>query len=414
MASEPSRVLQIAHSHPRFHPGGTELVALSLHREALAEGLDSWYLGALEASQTTPNLGTGMIALSADHRESALFVNRFDAFRLQQPDGQGFLLEFRRYLDQIRPDVVHFHHPLNFGLEAFHVARRALPHAKIVLTIHDYYLICANRGQLYRHDLQARCDGPSLHDCLRCMPGRGADDFSLRSLDIANTIGLFDALVSPSAFLKQVMEPHLRPANPIEIVENGYLGEDAPVPPRRRDEGDDIVFGYFGNIVAIKGLADLLAAADLLVARGRRGFRIHVHGAQLIADEALKARMAEAQATLGNAIRFMGGYGSERAAALLSEVDCVVFPSVWWENAPLVVYEAMHHGRQVIAYPHGGAPEILRRHGVGLIAESSRVEALATEMERVLDDPALAVRRPSRPVPGRKDLLAAYRGLYRR
>jgi hypothetical protein len=67
-----ARILQIAHNHPRFHPGGTELTALALHRQALMSGLDSWYLGALDETQILPNLGTQMIALSADQREAAL------------------------------------------------------------------------------------------------------------------------------------------------------------------------------------------------------------------------------------------------------------------------------------------------------------------------------------------------------
>lgn len=406
-----TRILQVAHGHPQFHPGGTEMVALALHRQALAEGLDSWYLGAREGGEAGP--GTTMTSLTPDHREAALNVRAFDSFRLEQPDNDGFLAEFRRYLELVRPDVVHFHHPLNFGLEAFHAARQVLPRANILLTMHDYYLICANRGQLYRHDTKARCDGPSLRDCPKCLPGRSADDFALRTLDITNTIGLVDTLVSPSEFLKGMMERHLPPGRTIELVENGYIGEDAPALSRRRSDGDDIVFGYFGNIVAIKGLQDLLDAAEMLKAKGRRGFRIDVHGAQLIPDPDLKARMEQAETALGAAIRFLGGYRGDDAAALLSEVDCVVFPSVWWENAPLVVYEALHHERAVIAYPHGGGAEILRRYGSGLIADTSRPEALARQMERVLDDPAIAVARTVLPLPGRTDLLAAYRELYR-
>lgn len=388
------------------------MVALALHRQALAEGLDSWYLGAREGDEAGP--GTAMTSLTPDHREAALSVRAFDSFRLEQPDSDGFLAEFRRYLELVRPDVVHFHHPLNFGLEAFHMARHVLPRAKMLLTMHDYYLICANRGQLYRHDTKSRCHGPSLRDCPKCLPGRSADDFALRALDIANTIGLVDTLISPSEFLKAMMERHLRSGRAIELVENGYIGEHAAAPLRRRRDGDDVVFGYFGNIVAVKGLQDLLDAAEMLEAKGRRGFRIHVHGAQLISDPDLKARMEQAETVLGAAIRFFGGHRGDDTAALLSDVDCVVFPSVWWENAPLVVYEALHHGRAVIAYPHGGGAEILRRQGGGLIADAVRPEALARQMERVLDDPALAVARTVRPLPGRRDLLAACRELYRR
>ena len=56
MQSSGKRILQIAHNHPRFHPGGTELTALALHREALEQGLDSWYLGALDETRLPPDV----------------------------------------------------------------------------------------------------------------------------------------------------------------------------------------------------------------------------------------------------------------------------------------------------------------------------------------------------------------------
>jgi glycosyltransferase involved in cell wall biosynthesis len=412
MDSKGQRILQIAHNHPSFHPGGTELTALALHRQALEEGRDSWYLGALESPQIVPNLGTQTIALSADHRESAIFAHRFIRFGLEQPEYQGFLREFADYLRMVKPDVVHFHHLLLFGLEAVHTARKVLPDARLILTAHDFYLICPNNGQLYKHDKKERCPGPALRDCVKCFSDATAADLTLRKQDIAMTLRLFDRIAVPSHLLKSKLEAYLDLGQPVEFVENAFLGEDMAIAPPRQDAGDEVVFAYFGNISAIKGLSDLLDAADILTSRGRDGFRIHVHGAQLFKDAVLKDRMDAAAETLGRTVRFLGGYKAEDAAALMADVDCVVFPSLWWENAPLVVYEALHHGRQVIAYPHGGAPEILARYGAGLVARRSTPEAMAAEMERVLDDPGLASFRPSQSIPGRRELLAGYAPLY--
>ncbi|MDB5555107.1 MAG: glycosyl transferase [Rhizobium sp.] len=406
------RILQIAHNHPRFHPGGTELTALALHREALEQGLDSWYLGALDGTQITPNEGTMMIALTPDQRGSALFTNSFKRFELEQPEHHGFLREFGDYLKLIRPDVVHIHHVLNFGLEALHVLRTALPEARIVLSIHDFYLICANNGQLYKHDKKERCPGPSMDQCLKCFPNRNANDFAMRALDIRNALSLCDNLVSPSRFLKDKLDRHLGVPMEISVVENGYLGSEPAVidPPVRRTGGP--IFGYFGNISAVKGLAGLLDAADLLIESGQVDFSIHIHGAQLFEDKVLADRMEAAKETLGRKITFFGGYQGDELASLLAHVDCMVFPSVWWENAPLVVYEALHARRQVIAYPHGGAPEILARYGVGIIAERSDPAALADAMAKVIDDRSLTEISLSRPMPLRRDLFAAYGKFY--
>ena len=412
MTERRQRILQIAHNHPRFHAGGTELTALALHRQALAEGFDSWFLGALDDTQTLPNQGTQMIGLTADQREAALFTTEFRRFPLAQDDHYGFLREFRDYLEYLRPDVVHVHHILNFGLEALHLIRNTLPEVRVVLTLHDYYLICAYNGQLYKHETRERCAGPVLQHCLNCFPERTATDFAMRALNIRNALGLVDRIVSPSDFLKRKFEAHISGLPEIVVVENGYLGDQAAAVPAPVGSAGDMAFGYFGNISAIKGLADLLDAAELIFETGRTDFRLHVHGSQLFEDKLLFDRMERARDTLGKHARFHGAYRPEDTSALLDATDCLVFPSVWWENAPLVIYEALAHGRQVISYPHGGAPEILARHGMGVIAERSDPAALAEAMTRVLDDRALARRTPSPPVPLRAATLAAYKKLY--
>jgi glycosyltransferase involved in cell wall biosynthesis len=406
------RILQIAHNHPRFHPGGTELMALALHREALKSGLDSWYLGALDEDQALPGLGTQMIGLTDDQREAALFASDFDRFALSQSDHFGFLREFQQYLQAIRPDVIHVHHVLNFGLEAFHAMRRALPDVRIVLTLHDYYLICANNGQLYKHDKKERCGGPSLAECMNCIPDKRASDFAMRGLDVGNALSLCDRLASPSHFLKRMCEAPLRRPGDIAVIENGYLGgEIAPaLAPVAHDR--PLTFGYFGNISAVKGLTDLLDAADGLTQAGITDFRIHVHGSQLFEDMSLHARMQTAQSTLGDRISFFGQYQPDDMGRQFADIDCLVFPSVWWENAPLVIYEALYHRRQVVSYPHGGAPEILDRYGMGVLARRSDPAALAEAMRRVLDDRSLCQATPSRPIPGRQALLGQYLELY--
>jgi glycosyltransferase involved in cell wall biosynthesis len=406
-----ARILQIAHNHPRFHPGGTELTALALHRQALMSGLDSWYLGALDETQILPNLGTQMIALSADQREAALFAEGFRRFALSQDDHFGFLREFRDYLERIRPNVVHVHHVLNFGLEGLQVIRSALPNARIILTLHDYYLICANHGQLYKHETKERCPGPTLVECLKCFPKRRANDFAMRALDIRNALSVCDQLVSPSYFLKEKFDQYLGTGQEIVVVENGYLGADIAAAGRAAD-AEQVTFGYFGNISVVKGMGDLLDAAEILDRDGHENFRLHVHGSQLIDDQGLFDRMQATKAKLGDRVQFFGQYSPEDMGRHFERVDCLVFPSVWWENAPLVIYEALYHGRRVVAYPHGGAPEILSRYGAGIIAERSDPRALADAMREILKDRSLADVGPGGSVPGRAELLQNYSALY--
>jgi glycosyltransferase involved in cell wall biosynthesis len=301
------------------------------------------------------------------------------------------------------------HHLLYFGLESLYVIRAALPQARIVLTLHDYYLICANHGQLYKFELKERCDGPELQQCRKCLPDRQARDFELRALDIRNALSICDQIVSPSWFLKAKFEQYFGGPIDIRVIENGYVGptEHLGTSP----SADVVTFAYFGNIAPIKGLGDLLEAADILQESRRGGFHLAVHGSQLFPDRPLEERMNKSRESLGRQLRFLGRYKTDDLGQLLSKVNCVVFPSVWWENAPLVIYEALYHRCQIIAYPHGGAAEILKRYGFGIIAERSDPQALADAMATVLDAPSNRGGTFLQ-IPGRRDLLANYAAIY--
>jgi len=381
MSAAIPRVLQVAHGHTAFHPGGTEMVALALHRYWRSQEQDCWYLGAAESSVRASHPGTRMIALSDDQREAVIHVDDFLRFRLEQQDYFGSLREFANALATIRPDVVHFHHVLNFGLEAIHLTRQVLPRARIVVTLHDYYLICANNGQLYKHHTRERCRGPSLSACMSCIPTVGAEDFRMRSLDIGRTIALADRVVAPSMFLRDMIEANLDGCPPISLVENTYVGPQSAVAERPAGDGP-MRFAYFGNLSLVKGIGDLLEAAAMLLDRGTDHFTVQVHGSQLFTDAALDEKIANGKARLGDKLQFMGRYDQDDLAQRMADAHCVVFPSLWWENAPLVIYEALHHGRRIISYPHGGAAEILNRYGTGVLAEASHPAALADAMQK--------------------------------
>lgn len=375
------RILQIAHNHPSFSPGGTELVALALHREALARGYDSWFLGAVEKLHLTPNLGTQMVAITPDQRESAIFAYVFRRFDFAQPDSGGFLWELKNYIGEIKPDIVHLHHLLNFGLESLFLIRELLPKAEIYFTLHDYYAICANNGQLYNHESRSRCDGPNIRQCAKCMPQFTSNDFTMRRLSFENALALCDRIFSPSYFLKEKIEAHLKLRVPIEFLENGYFGPEIEPAPLPRVVGDEVQFGYMGNISAIKGLPDLLDACDLLAERSTIKFHLHVHGSQLFEDKALTDRIDRSKKGPGRLVQYHGRYEQRDIPRVFGTFECLVFPSVWWENAPLVIYEAMHHKRDIVCYPHGGAAEILRRYDTGRLADSSDPLALSYAME---------------------------------
>ena len=95
-------------------------------------------------------------------------------------------------------------------------------------------------------------------------------------------------------------------------------------------------------------------------------------------------------------MRFVGPYKSPDLPRLMREVDWVVMPSTWWENAPVVIQEAFHHGRPVIASDIGGMAEKVRDRVDGLHFRAGSPDSLADCLERALREPGLWDRLRSR------------------
>ncbi|MFZ5481735.1 MAG: glycosyltransferase [Myxococcota bacterium] len=244
-----------------------------------------------------------------------------------------------------RPDVVHVHHLHGLPLSTPTIAKRA--GARVVMTLHDYWLACA-RGQLVDGE-GARCPGPSLDRCARCLSptllGRRVPLrrrwVAERRTGVAALEAAVDLFLSPSRHLPA------RLGIPAEYEPLPLLAPLSPSPP------------------ASPGPARLLFAGSLLPTKGPH-----------LAVEAF-ARLPAGAATL----RLVGPAEGEYAARLvrraaevpgvtvsppvpharMGEVyagaDVLVFPSTWDENSPLVLREAAAAGLRVVASDVPGVTE---------------------------------------------------------
>lgn len=67
-----------------------------------------------------------------------------------------------------------------------------------------------------------------------------------------------------------------------------------------------------------------------------------------------------------------------------------MFPTYYHNECfPLVLLEAMQHGKACISTNEGGIPDIIKDGENGLIAERRNAESLADCIQKLLDDPEL-------------------------
>jgi glycosyltransferase involved in cell wall biosynthesis len=98
----------------------------------------------------------------------------------------------------------------------------------------------------------------------------------------------------------------------------------------------------------------------------------------------------------------------------MARADWIVAPSVWWENAPLVLLEARAAGRPAIVSGIGGMAEMVADGRDGIHAPAGDPLGLADAMRRAADTPGLWDRMAAAIRPQRhRSFVDAHLWLYR-
>lgn len=381
------RILVAAHNHPSLHPGGTEIFAHDLFRAYQRAGHETLFLGATNQIHREARPGTSFQGIGPAGDEVLLWSGHFDRYFMSQIDLYGVVPDVVELLRDFRPDVVHLHHLLLLGAEFPHIVRRTLPHCQIVMTLHDYYPICHHDGLMVRTGSKELCYQASPDRCHGCFKDIPLDRFALRERHLKALLSTVDHFVSPSAFLRERFVQWGLAEDAIDVIPNGIPKRSASA-RREMFEGERPIFGYFGNLNPWKGTTVLLEAARQLLDDGLE-FELRVHGGAPFQSKGFVDEIDRRFAETAPSVQPRGPYRREDIGDLLAAVDCTIVPSVWWENAPLVIQEAQAQGRPVITSNIGGMAEMIE-HGVnGLTVPPNDARALAAAMRSLLEQPDL-------------------------
>ena len=403
------RVMFLLHAHPDLQAGGTEIFARDLFRTLRARGLSGLLLAGTAAHQRPASPGTPFQAVGNAADEVLVWTGGFDPFFLSQIDLHGFSSPLAELLREQQPDVIHIHHLMTLGVEIIGLIRRCLPRARIVMTLHDYYAICPNDGQMVTQ-AGVLCHAARPDACRLCFPERSLTDFKLRDLHIGRALDQVDHFIAPSQFLRDRFVASGLAADRISVLPNGFPAVE-PAPARRGVRRDR--FAFFGHINRFKGATVALEASAMLSVQGVP-HNLTLHGGTDHQTEQTLARFAAARATAPDA-KYRGPYRRADVPRLIADADWVVFPSEWWENAPLVINEAFQHWRPVICSAIGGALELVQDGVNGLHFAVGDAAALASIMQRAIEEPGLWQRLVDGITPpiGIEDSASRHMDLYR-
>lgn len=191
-----------------------------------------------------------------------------------------------------------------------------------------------------------------------------------------------DSIVAPTQFLGSVFVDKGAPAERIRHLSYGVdTGTLAKEVAERRDPDRPLTFGFFGSYSSHKGphvLVDAMAKVTgdcRAVLRGRmKDFADY--------SEALKLR-----ADANQRVAMQGPFARHELASALAEIDVLIVPSMWHENAPFVVLEARAAGLPVLASRFGGLSEVIQDEIDGELFEAGDSDDLARRLQRLIDEP---------------------------
>lgn len=397
------KILKVIHGYPMLYNAGSEIYSQTICH-ALAERGHEVHVFTREEDSFRPD---GSIRQDVDQDQQSIRVHLVnnprhrDRYRLSVIDQR-----FAELLDQIKPDVVHIGHLNHLSTSLVYEAkRRNIP---VIYTLHDYWLMCP-RGQFMQmhsgdDNLWAACDGQENRKCATQCYSRyfsGAEDefehdvaywenwVGRRMAHVRDVVDQVDLFISPSRYLKSRYETDFGLPRPKSIYLD-YGFDRSRMADRQRTADEPFTFGYIGTHIPAKGIHQLVQAFGQVVG----DCQLRIWGRDRGQDSrALRAIARTLPIEKQACIHWMPEYKNQQITKdVFDKTDAIVTPSIWVENSPLVIHEAQQARVPVITADAGGMGEYVAHEVNGLLYEHRDVSSLSRQMQRLVDDPALARR----------------------
>jgi glycosyltransferase involved in cell wall biosynthesis len=287
--------------------------------------------------------------------------------------------KLNKLIKKYKPDIAHIH---NYMYQLTPSILYALKenNIPIVNTLHDYYPLCT--GYRFYNDKEKRicedCKGGKYYKAFtnRCMKSSAAVSF-LGALNFyywknKKAFDLIDVFISHSQFLKDKMIEQGYPENKIKVINNFIDPGEEP------DYVKENFILYAGVFLAEKGVQVLIEAYKKL----DTDTELYLAGSGPYENELKK--MA---AGFEDKIKFLGFLPQDELKKYVSKAECVVVPSICYENFPYSVLEACTWGSLVVGSRIGGIPEIIEDGKTGLLFEPGNTEELSQKLNYLLGNP---------------------------
>jgi len=319
---------------------------------------------------------------------------------------------FENLIEEFQPDIVHFQHLMFHSIGYVDILnKKDIPSA---LTLHDFYYYCPNLGQRLflgryncRNESPLKCslcfrtsninisemdrfiynkvkgsnifreiskEFPELAYPVKWMrifkKGPTAYDIIEREQVMLEALGKISVIISPSDFYRRFYERYTG-HNRIIHLDYGFdknIKADRSVRDRKK-----LKIGFIGTISRHKGANILIDIAKKFSGK----VKILVWG-----NDKNDAILSKRLKSIEN-IEYRGEFLPEKRREVFREIDYLLVPSIWEENSPLVIHEALIYNTPVIASNRGGNAELIIEGKNGFLFDPSNLNSLYQLIQRI-------------------------------
>jgi len=416
------KILQVIHSFPPYNTAGSEVYTYNLSQELSKR---HWVF----VFHRINNLHMKEYTLTYNKLDNLEIFRINNTFRLYNSfemtyKNDAIAEKFSLVLDQVKPDIVHVQHLLYLSTKIIEeVKKRKIP---VVFTIADYWLICP-QGQLLSNNWVA-CDGENNSECINCIlhqlsikksvfstyyflkrsvpesllqfakntylgccrflfltKNKALDLIDERISYMKGICPKVDLFISPSKFLRRKFIEFGIPKDKIIFLPYGF--KLANFKDSQKIYSCRLRFGFIGNLIPAKGIHILIESFNKIK---NNNAELRIYGQDMSYKGILGNYFHRIKKMVKNKnIKFMGGFDNRNVVEIFREIDVLVVPSIWYENSPLVIQEALASKTPVIASNIGGILELVKDRENGLLFNTNDVIDLYEKISLILDNPKL-------------------------
>jgi glycosyltransferase involved in cell wall biosynthesis len=297
--------------------------------------------------------------------------------------------KFEKLVNDFKPNIIHLHNIYHqISPSILHISKKY--NIPTIIHLHDYKLVCPNYQLFVNNKTCQACLKKKYYNCLlkKCHKNSYSKS-ALASLEMYihhSILNIYqkniDHLISPSQFLRDKFLEFAWDKNKFSVVYNPF---DNQLKEKKELKRKDFLL-YFGRLSPEKGIETIINSLE------KTNEKLIIVGSGPSENDLKKIAKKK-----NINVKFLGYKKGDDLLKIILEAKAVLIPSIWWENMPLNMLEALSLGKVVIASNTGGIPEIIKEGINGFLFSPKNSQELKEKINKLnsvnLEEMSISAKR---------------------